>query len=740
MIKLFLPFLFIIQAANVFSAEFDGAKLVYPDQTKQKAYALFAQGLSEENIGDYASALDMYSQVIKLDPGQLFVYKQAAKAALISGDMNKAGEYTGYLIAKDSSSAENWISYGNSKWAAGEGAAAEDAFGKALKLEPENTEAMFQLAVLIAPKDQDRALDLLDRYLKLVPDDVAEVYYQMAQVYSYHKDDVRTEEYLLKSSRANSFYLQPLYMLGDFYEEKGEKKKALEQYLKLLPYDSAKPELLDRIGELYSSDEINDQKLSEEFFLKAKKLDPKNAMASFWLSSFCEDRHDYACAAAQIENSELMDTDPGSIMRLAYFYTQLGDNAKAVGVLEAANKKWPDNKDLVYYLALGYDDLGKLAEARDKLKQIIDSDPDYKDSRLQYATLCERLDDMREAEKYFRQLIEKEPDNASYLNYLGYSLADRGMKLDDAYGMISKALSVSPDNYAYVDSMAWVLFKQGKTKEAEVYIKKAVGGMYKDETVWSHCADILYANGSYNQAWRAYRNSLLLDKAEKRKGYLKKIKVLEKDMQAATLAELRERYLNDFSPENINFSAFSKIEMKIRNRTLNFDAIISYGAPDKIKVSLLGPMSVPVWTGSIDGKVSDIPKMTLKDLDTKYFDGWASAILNELLSYFNGTYYKNISFKKAKDLCYRRGKGEVCLGAESSFPVKIVSPSDPQMKVKFGGYHIKNMYVFPNVVEFAVPGVNIKCTIDTGTMNISGENRLAYPVRPGAVKNQGTAK
>ena len=72
---------------------------------------------------------------------------------------------------------------------------------------------------------------------------------------------------------------------------------------------------------------------------------------------------------------------------------------------------------------------------------------------------CERKGDYAEAEKYFEKCLHLAPDFAEAMNYLGYMWAEHGMKLDQAREMIEKALKAEPKNAAYLDSMAWVLFK-----------------------------------------------------------------------------------------------------------------------------------------------------------------------------------------------------------------------------------------------------------------------------------------
>ena len=78
-----------------------------------------------------------------------------------------------------------------------------------------------------------------------------------------------------------------------------------------------------------------------------------------------------------------------------------------------------------------------------------------------------------DAELNFRKGLAIDPDNASIENDLGYMYADRGIKLDDAVTMLKKAVNSDPQNYAFLDSLAWAYYKQGQYAMAEDYERRA---------------------------------------------------------------------------------------------------------------------------------------------------------------------------------------------------------------------------------------------------------------------------
>jgi len=79
-----------------------------------------------------------------------------------------------------------------------------------------------------------------------------------------------------------------------------------------------------------------------------------------------------------------------------------------------------------------------------------------------------------EAEKQFRSVLKADPDNAGALNYLGYMLADRNVRLDEAQQLISKAVDLEPENGAYLDSLGWVHFRQNRLDQAADELRQAL--------------------------------------------------------------------------------------------------------------------------------------------------------------------------------------------------------------------------------------------------------------------------
>ncbi len=122
--------------------------------------------------------------------------------------------------------------------------------------------------------------------------------------------------------------------------------------------------------------------------------------------------------------------------------------------------------------------------------------------------MYERQKNFDGAEKSFRAVLEGDANNAGAMNYLGYMFADRGVRLDEAKQLISKALDLDPDNPAYLDSLAWVHYRQDQLDQAVGELTKAMDKISDDPTMHDHLGDIYLKQGKYKEAIQQWELSV----------------------------------------------------------------------------------------------------------------------------------------------------------------------------------------------------------------------------------------
>jgi tetratricopeptide (TPR) repeat protein len=154
-------------------------------------------------------------------------------------------------------------------------------------------------------------------------------------------------------------------------------------------------------------------------------------------------------------------------------------------------------------------DSGKHAVAYEILGEALTKTPDQPELLYDQALTAEKLDRFDVLEANLRRLIALQPDHAHAYNALGYSMADRNMRLDEARKLIEKALELSPDDYAIIDSMGWVLYRLGDRDGALGYLRRAFRGR-PDGEIAAHLGEVLWEMGQREEAERIWNDTLKL--------------------------------------------------------------------------------------------------------------------------------------------------------------------------------------------------------------------------------------
>jgi len=184
---------------------------------------------------------------------------------------------------------------------------------------------------------------------------------------------------------------------------------------------------------------------------------------------------DLPAAAAAAADAQRQHPDDARFPRLrARALFDGGSRNDGLSVMEAASRTFPKDANTLYQLADMYKDAGR--------------NPD--------------------AEKTLRQLLSVEPANANALNYLGYLLALRGDRIDEAIELVRKALVTEPDNGAFLDSLGWAYYRKGDLGEAERYLGQAAARLPRNSEVQDHLGDVLAKRGRLPDAMAAWTRAL----------------------------------------------------------------------------------------------------------------------------------------------------------------------------------------------------------------------------------------
>jgi tetratricopeptide (TPR) repeat protein len=230
--------------------------------------------------------------------------------------------------------------------------------------------------------------------------------------------------------------------------------------------------------------------------------------AFFYLSSIAEreGRTDLALEGY----SKLAEAGAGLVVRgrAARLLLKKDDRDAAFRMLdEHAAKERSEALDVEFAKAALLEDAGKSAEAIALLQLALERYPDHPGVRYQIALIQDKAGLMRESIRTFESLLKERPEDASLLNALGYSLADRNQKLPRAEQLIRKALEASPDNPAFLDSLGWVRFRRGDVAGALPHLERAYR-IFPDPEIASHWGELLWMSGKQSEARALWARSL----------------------------------------------------------------------------------------------------------------------------------------------------------------------------------------------------------------------------------------
>jgi tetratricopeptide (TPR) repeat protein len=162
---------------------------------------------------------------------------------------------------------------------------------------------------------------------------------------------------------------------------------------------------------------------------------------------------------------------------------------------------------LVQTEAALWKEAGEHSKALEVLDKALATDEKNTDLLYESAMIAERLNQFADSEKKLRRVLELEPNRADANNALGYGLADRNERLDEARALIEKAYKAAPEDAAILDSMGWVAFRQGRLKEAEEFLRKSYA-RFQDGEVAAHLGEVLWAQGRKADARETWQTQL----------------------------------------------------------------------------------------------------------------------------------------------------------------------------------------------------------------------------------------
>lgn len=419
-----------------------------------------------------------------------------------------------------------------------------ESYQKAIVVNPSNQEALLYLGALYAETQQfEKAVKLFEGLLKSTEDQEHMIHYYLARVHlesDKNGAEKKVEFHLKKAIEAKPSFSEALMTLGAFYSSLGQDKKSIrlyedyqkrygpsvrvaevlsQSYLEIEDYDSAYEQL--EILESQGKDQLNtklkmalilvEKKIYDKSILKFKEIlneVPDSDRARYYLAAVYEQTQQIDKAVGEykkvpsdssyysesivhasyllkannqlseavtlLENSIKNKEEANLYSLYASFLNEQKNPKKAIQVLESAQEKFPSNTQVLFYLGTLYDSVDRKNDVISTMQKVISIDPKH----------------------------------VQALNYVAYTWADRSQNLEEAEKYARLAVSLEPKDGYILDTLGWVLYKQGKYSEALQFLEAAHKLAPQVPIIAEHLGDVYVKQAMIEKARGMYGRAL----------------------------------------------------------------------------------------------------------------------------------------------------------------------------------------------------------------------------------------
>jgi tetratricopeptide (TPR) repeat protein len=414
-----------------------------------------------------------------------------------------------------------WDLYGDAYTQIHDLANAEQAYRKAAEAQPGDISHRRGLAqTLLNENKYPEALEQYQRLAEMDADD-PDNYLRLAEIYRQLKDLDKAEQNVLLAKQRAPGNLEVIYYESSIYQAEGRFDDAIRVLSDAVTGVKAQSEftpsrrrtlaiLYQQLGQLYR--EVSNYSAAVNTFEEMLRLGPEEDRRARVMiidtyraardipkaldasrkaiEAYPKDRAIKTAQALLLGENAQTDQAVSQLRQLldgsaADFEIQLD-----LAQVDQQGRRWPDAEQAVH-----------------AAEKIAAQSSDKETTGFLLGAIFERQKKFDQAEEQFRQVLKENPRNPSVLNYYGYMLADRGIRLDEATDLVKRALAEDPANAAYQDSLGWAYFKQNKFSDAEELLRKAASRESHDPTILSHLGDLYAKTGKDNLAEAQWQKS-----------------------------------------------------------------------------------------------------------------------------------------------------------------------------------------------------------------------------------------
>jgi tetratricopeptide (TPR) repeat protein len=379
---------------------------------------------------------------------------------------------------------------------------AAETYRRAVEMNKENADLRRAYGeALFKAEDFDTAKGVFEDLSKEDSSDLLSVL-RLSQIYRQKRDFAKADEYSKKAKQLDPNNLEIQYNDVSLLEAQGKTQDAITRLKEILDGMPKKTDsvgergnrviLLEKLGLLYRISEQTPNAVAT--FREIAELEPESASRAQAQiidayragKDFASAEKEAKAASAKYPNDRLIKSVVSSLQ------TDLGHFKEAEATLKSLLDGKSDREtwlslSQVYEKSKNYAEMAKAIDTAEKLST---TDDEKENVHFLRGAMYERQKKYDQAEEEFRKSLKVNPESAAALNYLGYMLADRNVRLPEALELIQKAVNLEPNNGAYMDSLGWVYFRMNRLDDAVAQLRGALERGSRDPTVHDHLGDV----------------------------------------------------------------------------------------------------------------------------------------------------------------------------------------------------------------------------------------------------------
>ncbi|MBI4026107.1 MAG: tetratricopeptide repeat protein [Verrucomicrobia bacterium] len=492
----------------------------------------------------WEKAREAAERAIGLDPSRFPAFAVLFEVAIELQDPVKARKVLDRAASQKTGDSEYWLRLAELYRALGarDGKLALDneslvrLYDRAIALQPSDMTVLARIAeFFVTHNNLPKAIELYQRILEQLPH-AEEIRLKLANCYVVQGNRNRAIEVLKQLVGNEPSQFQILTLIGDLYADLKDIEQALAHYRLSLNRNPNQLTPHIRIAVLKLKNNQPKEALKE---LETAREKFPNAPEVFTrLGETFEDLKDPTQALVNYRLS--LEADPNQLplhLKIALLEIRNKRTQEALSQLAVAREKFPNAPQVSYFYGLAYSEMKEYLRAIEAFEEssrlALASNPEMLDDvfYFYYGAALERAGKFDVAIEQFNVALEKNPDYADAYNYLGFMYADKNMKLDEALRLIEKALDYEPENGAFLDSLGWVYFRQGKLDKALTCLQRAAKIIDNDSVIFDHLGDVYRKMGRQTEALQYYQKAVELD--PKNKEATEKLDALRRTLPSA---------------------------------------------------------------------------------------------------------------------------------------------------------------------------------------------------------------